>query len=171
MQNIRKQIFSKGLRAWSLERGTYLIFICSVYLALILNGCSINIPTVSQEELQKLVIKVQSSKLIILDIYHNRCESCKKIEPIIEKLKTIYSSDENIVFLKYDLSNPFTIYSSRRLAKQLGLEGIYKPQRFSGVVLIIDTQKKLVLDTLTAEYNLNKYNEVIEERLKGQNAT
>ena len=138
---------------------------------ILLSGCSFNTPQTSKEEMQKIITKVNSSKLIILDVYHDRCESCKEIEPVIEKLKSNYAQNPNVVFLKYDLSNPFTIYSSRRLAKQLGLEGIYKLQRFSGVILIIDSQKKLVLDTLIAEYNLNKYNEVIEERLKGQNAT
>ena len=141
------------------------IAICSILVILLLNSCSFNIPQISQEELQKTVEKVQSSKITILDVYHNRCESCQLIDPVIEKLKTNYAENSNISFLKYDLSNPFTASNSRKIAKVLGLENIYKEQRYSGVVLIIDSHTKQVLDTLIAEYNIEKYNEVITKRL------
>lgn len=141
------------------------IIICLFFVIFLLNACSLNIPQISKEELQKTVEEVQSSKLIILDVYHNRCESCKFIDPVIEKLKTENAQNKDIVFLKYNLSNPFTASNSRKIAKALGLESIYKEQRYSGVVLIIDSQTKQVLDTLIAEYNIEKYNEVIAKRL------
>lgn len=141
------------------------IVVCSFFVIFLLNGCSLNMPQISKEELQKTVEKVQSSKIIVLDVYHNRCESCKSIEPVIEKLKTNYSNNSDVSFLKYDLSNPLTTMQSRKIAKALGLKKIYKEQRYSGVVLIIDTMSKKVLDTLIAEYNIEKYNEVISKRL------
>ena len=145
--------------------------IYSLFFIIILGGCSFNIPQTSKEEMQKIITRVNSSKLIILDVYHNQCSDCKLIEPVIEKLKSDYTDSSEISFLRYDLSTPFTIFKSKQIAKALGLEHIYNLQKYSGVVLIIDTQKKHVLDTLIAEHNLNKYNEVIEERLREKNAT
>ena len=121
---------------------------------------------ISHEEQQKIINQVKNSKIILLDVYHNRCESCKLIEPVVKQLKEQYSQNPDISFLKYDLSNPFTIYDSRKLAKNLGLEEIYKSQKYSGVILFIDSKTKEVLDTLIGEYNLSKYNEIIEKRLR-----
>ena len=129
-----------------------------------LSGCS-NLKVQKAEDLE-IINKAQNSKLIVLDIYHNRCESCKYIEPVIEKLKSDYSNNPSIAFLKYDLSNPITIFRSRKIAKKLGLENIYKSQRFSGVVIFITTQTKEVSDTLIAEYNIEKYKPVIEKIIK-----
>ena len=129
-------------------------------------GCSMG-PKMSAEEIKNIVDKVKNSRLILLDIYHNRCESCKLIEPVFNKLEEEKANDSNIAFLKYDLSNPFTIINSRRIAKELGLDDIYKTQRFSGIVLFIDPKTKEVTDTLIAEYNIDKYNEIIEKRLSG----
>lgn len=134
------------------------------FFLLLLYGCSST--NLSQEDTQKIINQVKNSKLIILDVYHDRCESCKYIEPVIEKLQSENSMNSDLAFLKYDLSNPFTIYRSRKIAKLLGLENIYKLQRYSGVVLIVDSKRKLVLDTLISEYNIDKYNEVIKERLR-----
>ena len=141
--------------------------ILPLLIVMLLTGCSLTgVEKVSPEQIQKITQDVNNSKLIILDVYHNRCESCKLIEPIIEKLKSSYAQDPNIVFLKYDLSNPFTIYNSRKIAKEIGLERIYKSQRYSGVVLLIDSNSRQVTDTLIGEYNIEKYTGAIEKRLK-----
>ena len=137
--------------------------------AVLLCGCS-SLNTLSsseKENIQTLVTKANNSKLIILDVYHNRCETCKFIEPVFEKLQSDYSQDPNIVFLKYDLSNPFTIFKSREIAKVLGLEQIYKSQRYSGIVLFIDSKTKQVIDSLIGEDRIEKYNKIIQEKLKG----
>ena len=123
--------------------------------------------SLSAEEVNKIINKAKSSKLVILDVYHDRCESCKDIEPIMEKLKEENAENQNISFLKYDLSNPVTVFNSRKIAKELNLEDIYKAQRYSGVVLFIDREKKKVLHTLIGEYDIEKYNELIKDTLKG----
>ena len=136
-------------------------------ITVLLCGCS-NLTVqkaAEREETQKIINQVKNSRLIILNVYHNRCESCQLIEPVIEKLQADYSQDTKIAFLKYDLSNLFTILKSRKLAKELGLENIYKSQKYSGIVLFIDTQSKQVLDTLIGEYNVSRYNEIIKKRL------
>ena len=119
----------------------------------------------SPEEIKRITGQVENSKLVVLDIYHDKCESCKNIEPVIKQLESDYEGNKDVVFLKYDLSNPITIFSSRKIAKAVGLEDIYKSQRFSGVVLIIDSTKKVVLDTLVGELNIKKYYGTIEKNL------
>ena len=142
-------------------------FLFLLLIMVVLCGCSLStFQKMSPEEFKNTVDKIENSKLLILDIYHNRCESCKYIEPVIKKLEEDYSQNPKLVFLKYDLSNPFTIFDSRKLAKRVGLENIYKSQRFSGIVLIINPSSKQVLDSLVGEYNIDKYVQIIEKRLK-----
>ena len=144
-------------------------FLLSFVLIVLLCGCSsLNIQSSGEKEnIQNIVNKAENSKLIILDIYHNNCETCKFIEPVFEKLQSDYAQNPDIVFLKDDLSNPFTFIKSRNIAKALGLESIYKAQRYSGVVLFIDSKTKQVVDTLVGEDRIEKYNKIIEKRLKG----
>ena len=136
-----------------------------IVLSFLLCGCSLLLDQKLTPQDMQSINQVQHSKFLVLDVYHNRCDSCKSIEPVVEKLKADYSGNSSISFLKYDLSNPFTIFKSRKIAKELGLENIYKAQRYSGVVLFIDLQTKQVLDTLIGEYNIERYNEVIGKRL------
>lgn len=145
-----------------------ILFLILVFILLTSqSGCSvIGVKKISKEEIQNIVTRVQKSKIIVVDIYHKHCESCKYIEPVIKKLESDYSQNPDVVFLKYDLSNPFTSSNSRAVAKAIGIENIYKSQRFSGVVLIISSYSKKVLDNLIAENNIDTYIKVIEKRLK-----
>ena len=136
-----------------------------------LNGCSLaGIKRLPEEKIQRIITKGQNSKLIVVDIYHTQCETCQIIEPTVNELENFYKENNNIVFVKYDLSNPFTLLDSMKIAKALGLESVYKVQRYSGVVLIIDAKSKKVLDTIIAETDINKYSSIINKRL-GNNAT
>lgn len=141
----------------------------SLILCLSLFGCTSPAQrAVEQEEIQKIVTKAQKSKLIVLDVYHNRCSSCQIIEPVIRALENIYEENYDVVFLKHDLSNPFTTFKSLKIAKSIGIEDIYKAQRYSGIVLFIDTKSKKVIDTLIGEYNIEKYEAVIQKVLNAK---
>ncbi len=144
-------------------------FLLSSLLIVLLCGCSsLNIDSASEKEnIQNIVNKVNNSKLILIDVYHNRCETCKLIEPIFEKLKSDYAQNPDIVFLKYDLSNPFTNIRSMRIAKALGLEQIYKSQRYTGIVIFIDSKTRQAVESLIGESNIETYNKIIQEKLKG----
>ena len=83
----------------------------------------------------------------------------------MEKLKNDYAQNKDIAFLKYDLSSFVSRLNGRKVAVALGLENIYKAQRYTGVVLIIDTKTKNILDTLIAEEKIEKYKKVIGEHL------
>jgi thiol-disulfide isomerase/thioredoxin len=140
-------------------------FLFSLVLIVLLSGCSsLNIQSAAEKaNVQDTVNKANNSKLIILDVYHNRCETCKFIEPVFEKLQQDYLQNPDVVFLKYDLSNPFTAIKSKRIAKALGLEQIYKAQRYSGIVLFIDSKTKQVVDSLIGESNIEIYKSAISK--------
>lgn len=133
-------------------------------LLVTLNSCSM-IKRTSPAEIKKIAEQVENSKLVVLDIHHDRCESCKSIDPVINQLEKDYEGSKDVVFLRYDLSNPITVLNSRKIAKATGLEDIYRAQRFSGVVLIIDSKKKVVLETLVGESNIKKYYGSIQKNL------
>ena len=140
-------------------------FLTILTIILIFGCTNPNVQRLSNEEIENAISKAKSSKLIVLDVYHNRCETCKHIEPVIEELKVKYFENDKVSFFKYDLSNPFTINDSMKIAKALGLEKIYGSQRYSGIVIFINTETKQVIKDLIAEYNPDKYIEVIENNI------
>lgn len=149
---------------------TITLILIIILSALHLSGCSLIGKRLPEEEIQKIITRAKNSKIIAVDIYHTRCETCRLIEPVVKSLEKYYKGNNEIVFIKYDLSNPFTLFDSMKIAKALGLESIYKAQRYSGIVLIIDTKSKKVLDTIVAETNHSIYASIINKRLK-DNAT
>ena len=134
-----------------------------ILLAGFLVGCSIH--RISPEEIQNTINKVQKSKLIILDVYSDSCPSCRRIKPVMKELEINYEENPDITFLKFDYSNPFTMYDSEKLANKLGLENIFRSQRYVGVVHLVDVRTKKILDSLIGEYNFSRYTEIIEKRL------
>lgn len=143
-------------------------YILGLVFIVLLSGCSnLGVQTkVEKENLENIVIKAKNSKLIVLDVYHNRCETCKFIEPVFEKLKSNYSQNPEVAFLKYDLSNPFTVFKSKEIAKALDIENIYRQQRYSGIVIFIDSRTKQIIGNLIGEDRIQKYREIIENKLK-----
>lgn len=156
-----------------LNKNNCFIVIYLVSFLILFSGCSLLIKETPEEKalMQKIINEVQNSKLIILDVYHNRCESCKLIEPVMEELKKSYLENKDVAFLKYDLSTISTLVKSRNIARELGLENIYKAQKYSGVVHLIDPKDKKILNTLIGEYNLSKYKKLIEEKLSDTQRT
>jgi thiol-disulfide isomerase/thioredoxin len=141
-----------------------LTFFC-IAISIIISGCSVVESPEQKQKTQELIEKARSSKVTVVDIHHDGCEPCKFIKPIFQKLESKYDSNKDIAFLTYDLSNPFKASKSIKIAKELGLEKIYKAQRYTGVVLILDTKTKVVLDTLIAEDNEQKYIDAIESQI------
>ncbi len=142
-----------------------IIIACTFFLS----GCS-HLGKLSDKEIGEIINKGLKAKIYVVDIYHDKCETCKQIEPTVRKLKEYYEGNNAVVFLWYNLSNPFTLYDSMKIAKALGLEDIYKAQRYSGVVLIIDAKTKKVLDTIIAEPDIKQYATIIKKWLES-NAT
>ena len=119
------------------------------------------------QEDKDLISKAKNSQYIVLDVYQKGCESCRYIEPVFKKVEEYYSNNPKVVFLKDDLSNSFSALKSLKVAEELGLGDIYKSQRYTGIVLFIDTRSKVLLESLVAEYSYDKYIEVINRRLNG----
>ena len=136
-----------------------------LFILILLSGCAIVESPEEKQKTQDLINRVQNSKITLIDVHHDHCEPCKAIEPIIDKLEKEYSSNPSIAFLKYDLSNPFKSDKSMKIAKELGIENLYKSQRYTGVVLVLDSKTKEVLETIVAEPNEEVYIQAIESRI------
>ncbi len=134
-------------------------------LGFLFSGCAMVESPEEKQKTQDLINRVQNSKITLIDVNHDHCEPCKAIQPIVDKLEREYSSNPDIAFLKYDLSNPFKSAKSMKIAKELGIEKLYKAQRYTGVVLVIDSQTKEVLETIVAEPDEEIYIEAIESRI------
>lgn len=136
-------------------------------LIIFLTGCTFTAkPTITQDEINLISKRVGESKLIILDIYFSGCRSCKHIEPIIKKLEEKYASNKEIIILKYDFSSPTTTANSLAIAKSIGLEELYKAQKYSGVVLFISSKTKQTVDELVGETSEDVYERAITKNLK-----
>lgn len=134
-------------------------------LGFLFSGCAMVESPEEKQKTQDLINKVKNSKITLIDVHHDHCEPCKAIQPIVDELEQEYSSNPDIAFLKYDLSNPFKSAKSMNIAKELGLEKLYKSQRYTGVVLIIDSKTNELLETIVAEHDKNIYLEAIESRI------
>lgn len=143
----------------------YILTFLSIAIFVMISGCSVVESPEQKLKTQELIQRAKNSKITIIDIHHDGCEPCKFIKPIFQKLESKYESNKDLVFLTYDLSNPFKASKSIKIAQELGLEKIYKAQRYTGVVLILDTKTKEVLDTLIAEDNEEKYIDAIESKV------
>ena len=144
------------------------IYVLTSILFVSLSGCTSPAQRALEEkEIQAIVSQAQNAKVLLVDVYQDRCPTCQLVEPAFQKLKEKYSRDKDIAFLKYDFSSPFTILKSWKIAKPLGLEKIFKAQRYTGIVLFVDMNTKQIFATLVGEYNIEKYVEIIEKKSHG----
>src|SRR3989338_271073 len=141
---------------------TITLILIIILSALHLSGCSLIGKRLPEEEIQEIITQSKKSKIIAVDIYHTRCGTCQLVEPVFKSLEKYYKGNNDIAFIKYDLSTPFTLLDSMKIAKALDLESIYKAQRYSGIVLIIDTKSKKVLDSIIAEPEVEIYASIIK---------
>lgn len=141
------------------------IVISILLLGFLFSGCAIVESPEEKQKTQDLINRVQNSKITLIDVHQDQCEPCKVIKPIFEMLEEKYSSNPDIAFLSYDLSNPFKSAKSMSIAKKLGLEKLYKSQRYTGVVLVIDSKTNELLETIVAEPDEQIYIEAIESRI------
>lgn len=136
-----------------------------LFFLILFSGCAVIESPEEKQKTQDLINRAQNSKITLIDVHHDHCEPCKVIKPLFEKLEEKYSSNPDIAFLSYDLSNPFKSAKSMNIAKKLGLEKLYKSQRYTGVVLVIDSKTNELLETIVAEPDEQIYIEAIESRI------
>lgn len=99
--------------------------------------------------------------------YADWCNSCKILEPNIEKARTEYGLDmQNVLFTTFDLSNDATKNQSALKAMSLGLDKIYAANKGkTGHMLIIDSEGNEI-SKLTKTSTPEEIGTIIKENLK-----
>lgn len=77
---------------------------------------------VAAQAVQPLAQQLQG-KPVVVDIYAEWCNGCKKIKPALEALKKEYGSKAN--FVVFDVTDKKTTKASEAKAKELGLEDVF----------------------------------------------
>ena len=100
--------------------------------------------------------QAEKPKVIAVKFHADWCGSCKVIAPMFANLANKYDG-EPVLFVTLDLTNRTTTAQSEYLAAALGLSKVwseYAPK--TGYVLIVDTETRKVVDTLTKKLSLKQ---------------
>ena len=112
--------------------------------------------------------KVESPKVLAVLFYADWCNSCKALEPNLNKVKHDFQG-QSILFTRFDLTDDFTKDQSARYAALLGLENYYQENAGkTGYMLLIDTQSKKVLGKITKQNSLEEIKAAFSNALVGK---
>ena len=86
--------------------------------------------------------------LVAVKFQAEGCPYAAAVEPVFRELADKYG-DKPIVFAKFDMTSQSTLHQSRNLACVLGIDWIYEGPHQSGMIKLVDRQRREVLATLT----------------------
>lgn len=86
--------------------------------------------------------------LYVVKVHADWCGACTALIPVLEEVRTSLA-DKPVLFLELDVTDAKRTSQSRLLAAALGIEASFKANNRTGLVLLIDPDKKAVVETLT----------------------
>lgn len=92
--------------------------------------------------------KTQSPKVIVAVFRADWCPVCKRMAPSVKKTMMSYKGDKDVKFVVLDLTNAKTKAASAKLAAQNGITPIWKANRKTGMVLLIDAKTRKVIGSI-----------------------
>ncbi len=105
-------------------------------------------------------------KIIGLLMYADWCQSCKVLEPKLNKMKKDFDG-KGIFFTRLNMTDEFTIYQSSLYASWVGFEEIFKENEGrTGYMLLIDPNSKKVLGKLVKTQTPDEIRAAIQAALK-----
>jgi thiol-disulfide isomerase/thioredoxin len=112
--------------------------------------------------------KVESPKVLAVLFYADWCNSCKALEPNLNKVKRDFQG-QSILFTRFDLTDDFTKDQSAQYAALLGLENYYQENAGkTGYMLLIDRQSKKVLGRITKQNSPEEIKAAFSNALAGK---
>jgi thiol-disulfide isomerase/thioredoxin len=113
-----------------------------------------------------LAMEESAKPAVIAAAFHaDWCGACKKMGPEFMKTKKELL-DEDILFVKFDLTNDETTHQSAMLAQALGLGEVWDAQAGkTGAVKVVDTGSGEVVTTLTPEHDAAAMKDALEGAL------
>lgn len=108
----------------------------------------------------------RAPKIIGLLMYADWCQSCKVLEPKLNKVKKDFEG-KGIFFTRLDMTDEFTIYQSSLYASWVGFEEIFKENEGrTGYMLLIDPNSRKVLGKLVKTQTPDEIRAAIQAALK-----
>lgn len=86
--------------------------------------------------------------LYVVKVHADWCGSCQALVPLLEEVRKVVT-DQPVLFLELDVTDAALTAQSRLMAAALGVEEHFKANNKTGLVLLIDSSDKTLLDTLT----------------------
>ncbi|MEX0771236.1 MAG: thioredoxin family protein [Balneolaceae bacterium] len=129
-------------------------FVLSFILTLIL------IAVIPRDSAAQTTSGAESPALIGVKMDAEWCPKCKVMNPKLEEVMPEFQG-EDILFLKFNMTDDFTIYQTSLLAKRLGLTELFEQHKGqTGYMVIVDAHTHEVIKRLNSDLS--------EEELKTQ---
>ena len=103
---------------------------------------------------------------LVVKFHADWCGNCVAMGSSFEDLQEKFK-DDNIEFVKFDLTDKETTANADAKAKQIGISSILEDNRKTGFILIIDNTTKEILYKLTKKDNADVMEGKIREFYEG----
>ena len=103
---------------------------------------------------------------LVVKFHADWCGNCKAMGSSFEDLQEKFKN-ENVEFVKFDLTNKETTALAESKANQIGISEILDNNRKTGFILIIDNTTKEVLYKLNKKDNIDVMEDKIREFYEG----
>ncbi len=103
---------------------------------------------------------------LVVKFHADWCGNCKAMGSSFEDLQEKFKED-NIEFVKFDLTDKETAAKAEAKAKQIGISNILDENRMTGFILIIDNSTKKILYKLTKRDTVDMMESKIREFYEG----
>lgn len=108
-----------------------------------------------------------SRELFVIHIHGDWCKTCNKIDNVIHSAEDYFNSNERVTYVVFDETNPETIESSRQIAEEFGLAGLFEYERHTGELLFVDKNTRRILTRYYGVSDRQQYIDTTEKILDG----
>ena len=105
-----------------------------------------------------------SPALYVVKVHADWCGSCKALAPVLGEVRETLAA-EPVLFIELDVTDEDRTAQARLLAAALGIEDHLKANNKTGLVLLIDSSDKALLETLTRKNSADEMVGKIEGRI------
>lgn len=88
-----------------------------------------------------------TSKIAAIKFHADYCGACKKLEPKISELKSIFKN-QGVVFVRFDFTDDESKKKTKALASTEGLESVLSSNKGTGYIVLYDLKSKKIVGKL-----------------------
>ncbi len=105
--------------------------------------------------------------LVAVGVFADWCSRCPTIAPVFAELADKYGN-QPVLFVSLDITDDKKQRQARYLARSLGIEWLYDRSLESGMIKLVDRQRREVLATLTDSQQAPQLASALTEALPGE---